>query len=300
MRQRLRGRRKRRLYVRNNAHDIVLDHLSVSWGTHGGIGVNAWTGNQPYNVAILDSIISENLTKKLTPFGTGTLFMPSGHGGATFARNLHAHNGNRNPWVSPGWRFAGYNNVAYNAANVVGDQGTLAFFQLMGGYGYGGAYSAVWKNNVSIAGPNTHPDGKAVKIDMRSTEIAEGNQLYMEGNIGPGQSASDQWSGVTYMGSAYEIGVKAVEAPSWFSTNSFVTIPASAVVSYVLANAGARPLDRDTVDKRVVQDVINRTGRLIASQSTVGGFPVLEQVYRSLDCPQRSERRRRYRGTHPD
>jgi len=168
---------------------------------------------------------------------------------------------------------------------VVGDQGTLGFFQLMGGYGYGGNYSVVWKNNVAAAGPNTHPDGRAVKIDLRPTDLAQGSQLYLEGNIGPYQSPTNQWSGVTYLASAYEAAIRTSVAPDWFVTDGFLTMPPADVLPYVLANAGARPLDRDAVDRRVVDDVINRTGRLIASQSTVGGFPVLAELRRSLAIP---------------
>ena len=273
------------LYIRNNAFDVVLDHLSISWGTHSGITVNAWSGTPPYNIAILDTIVAENLAKPKNPFGVGTLFMPS-TGAATFARNLHAHNGNRNPWVAPGWTFAGYNNVAYNAGNVAGDQGTLAFFQFMGGYGFGGPTDLVWRNNVAIAGPNTHVDGKAVKIDLYALDVSKWrHRLFMADNIGPHQTAADQWNGVTFMNAATAGVVRSDSLPSWYANTAFDVKPTSEVVSHVLANAGARPLDRDSVDKRIVRDVTNKTGSRIASPSEVGGYPVLAEVRRTLSLP---------------
>jgi hypothetical protein len=62
-------------------------------------------------------------------------------------------------------------------------------------------------------------------------------------------------------------------------------MPSDNVLLYVLANAGARPLDRDPVDRRIVDDVRNGTGRLIASQLAVGDFPVLEENRRPLAIP---------------
>jgi hypothetical protein len=273
------------LYVRNNAFNIVLDHLSVSWGTHGGITVNAWSGPEPHDVAIYDCIVAENLGLNDNPYGTGTLFMPSEHGTATFARNLHAHNGNRNPWVSPGWQFTGYNNVAYNATSFARDVGTFAFFQLMGSYGYGGAFDAVWVSNVSLAGPDTHVDGKAIKIDVIDKEVGFGHRLFLDDNTGPYQTVPNQWSGITYQNRATEAGVRARTLPSWHVNLGQRIMGNSRVLAHVLANAGARPLDRDSVDKRIVRDVTNRTGHRIKSPNDVGGYPVLASVRRALSVP---------------
>jgi hypothetical protein len=273
------------LYIRNNAFNVVLDHLSLSWGTAGGLDVNAWSGPEPYNVAVLDCIVAENLAKARNPFGIGTLFMPADRGTATFARNLHAHNGNRNPWVSPGWRFAGYNNVAYNAGNVARDLGTLGFFQLMGGYGSENAFDAVWVSNVAIPGPNTHPDGKAVKIDLPPDEAGAGHRLFMLDNIGPYQTDADQWRGVTYMDAAAEWVVRASSLPAWYRDFQYLVLPSSRVVAHVLANAGARPLDRDSVDARIVRDVLDRTGSRIATPADAGGYPAETLVRRPLAIP---------------
>ena len=42
----------------------------------------------------------------------------------------------------------------------------------------------------------------------------------------------------------------------------------------VLATCGARPEMRDPIDTRIVADVRNGTGRIIDSESDVGGYPV--------------------------
>ena len=62
-------------------------------------------------------------------------------------------------------------------------------------------------------------------------------------------------------------------------------MPVSSVESYVLSNAGARPLDRDSVDSRVVSQVRNRTGTIIDSPSQVGGYPYQAVNVRPLALP---------------
>lgn len=56
-------------------------------------------------------------------------------------------------------------------------------------------------------------------------------------------------------------------------------------MDWVLANAGARPADRDPVDARVVTSVRERTGAIIASQEDVGGWAELEETHRELTLP---------------
>ena len=49
--------------------------------------------------------------------------------------------------------------------------------------------------------------------------------------------------------------------------------PSSTVEAAVLAGAGARPKDRDAVDLRIVAELRARTGKVVGSQSEVGGWP---------------------------
>jgi hypothetical protein len=282
------------LYIRNNAFNIVLDHLSVSWGTHGNLSINQWdSGPAPREIAILDCFFAEGLAKKTNSLGVGVTSMPSAQGTWTHARNLHAHHGNRMPWVQFGWHFSGLNNVSYNAGNAGGiaDQGAAGFFQVVGGANFTVPFETAWINNVAIPGPNTHTDGRTFKVgNFTAREEALANKMYLEGNVGPHISATNQWAGVTYWngiqsGTAQESRVRTNLAPSWHLAFNYPVLPADNVVPYVIANAGARPLDRDAVDKRIVKDVTNRTGTRVASQNDVGGFPVLAQNSRALTVP---------------
>lgn len=73
------------------------------------------------------------------------------------------------------------------------------------------------------------------------------------------------------------------EMPSWPA--GLQAIPASKVIESVLANAGARPKDRDVVDTRIIADIRAGKGSFINSQEEVGGYPQIEPVYRKLEVP---------------
>jgi len=57
------------------------------------------------------------------------------------------------------------------------------------------------------------------------------------------------------------------------------------VEASLTANSGARPLDRDPVDKRVINDIRNRTGKSINTPAAVGGYPTLAEAHRPLIIP---------------
>ena len=61
--------------------------------------------------------------------------------------------------------------------------------------------------------------------------------------------------------------------------------PADQVREWTLANAGARPADRDPVDTRVIGQVRARNGSIIKSQDDVGGWPDLAANRRELAIP---------------
>ena len=274
------------IYLRNGVYNVVLDHLSLSWGTHENLGVNAFTGPQPTEVAVLDSIIAEGLAKPLNPGGVGNLFYASAGSTATVARNLYANQGNRNPWIGPGWQFAGYNNVAYNPYGVAGDYDTYGFWQFQAtGYPITTPFDIVWTSNVALPGPNTHPDVRPVKIALDPTQAVSNFRVLLTDNTGPYMTLSSQWSGVTYHDSASEGAVRATVAPARYTRFNFVVLPNADVLAHVLSGAGARPLDRDSVDQRIVAGVSAHGGAIIRTQNDVGGFPVLAVNYRAYTPP---------------
>ena len=51
----------------------------------------------------------------------------------------------------------------------------------------------------------------------------------------------------------------------------------------MLAEAGARRWDKDPVDERLLREVKARTGRIIDSETEVGGYPVLTATRAAFD-----------------
>jgi hypothetical protein len=72
--------------------------------------------------------------------------------------------------------------------------------------------------------------------------------------------------------------------PTW--PTGLQSIPANKVKEYVLAKAGARPWDRDAVDRRIIQQVRDGTGKIPDSEQEVGGYPNLPESYRIFDPSQ--------------
>src|SRR5205807_1644840 len=71
--------------------------------------------------------------------------------------------------------------------------------------------------------------------------------------------------------------------PSW--PNGLVAMPVAKAREYVLEHAGARPKDRDAVDRRIVVDVRSGTGKFLNSQDEVGGYPHEQSTTRTLKVP---------------
>ena len=57
------------------------------------------------------------------------------------------------------------------------------------------------------------------------------------------------------------------------------------VKDHVLAIAGARPLDRDDVDRRIIDNIKTGKGRIIDTPSAVGSWPGQEEHKRKLVLP---------------
>lgn len=53
----------------------------------------------------------------------------------------------------------------------------------------------------------------------------------------------------------------------------------------MLANAGARPAQRDAIDRRLTDETKAGTGRVIDSQDDTEGYPSCQPVRRPLDIP---------------
>jgi hypothetical protein len=209
------------------------------------------------DVTIRYSITSEALNDSLHPKGPHSMGMIVGGQNydaparISIYKNLFAHNHERN------LLFAGDNDSSvFFANNLVYNWGMFGFGTSLR---TGGDATAV--GNVYISGANSGDTGKAVQIYGDSSF-----HVYLADIMIDGVIPNDPWTMVKG-DTAPRVG----SPPIWL--DGYVVERPEFVDDLVLANAGARPADRDAVDIRVVQSVRDESGQLINSQSELGGWP---------------------------
>lgn len=158
-----------------NGKDMILDHLSVTWGMDEVFSIN-WDskGNNPDNITIQNSIIGQGLHRH--NHSAGGLMQPSEGGKISLIRNLYSSNKTRNPKVKGINEFV--NNVVYNWGNYGNTYGHSESGEayIMGGDSAGESFVNII-NNYFISGPSTR--------DNWATPFNRGNSnfnLYGSGN----------------------------------------------------------------------------------------------------------------------
>jgi hypothetical protein len=253
--------------------NIIVDHCSISWSSD-----EACTIYRGDNLTLQWNIVSEPLNYSYHFEAGGTDYQEHGYGGiwgarkASFHHNVIAHAKGRMP------RFAGsstyppgtvgqenvnfYNNVVYNwqAYSTNG--------------GEGGNYNII--NNYYKYGPNTsagNSNGVAIRNQImnpsKSAELPY-PKIYMDGNFVDGSPVvtGRNWLGVSMSGgSLNDTNQSKVATP--FDVAPYTLQSATDAFESVLKNAGATLPRRDTLDRRIINDIRFRTGKIIDVQ---GGF----------------------------
>ncbi|OGI89794.1 hypothetical protein A3B01_00340, partial [Candidatus Nomurabacteria bacterium RIFCSPLOWO2_01_FULL_41_52b] len=254
---------------RNQSYNLVYDHVSMSWGTDETFDVGPGQGLIERNITLSNSIISEALDWKSDNPSRASLVYQNTHY-VSFLNNLFAHNKDRNPTAKGDTRTAIINNLFYNTAT--GGATLFSNPEFLAKPSYGAVV-----NNHYIRGPDT----PTTYYSVRSRDLDKGSQVFISGNIREGNPAIDEFATI-----ADTFDPRVAQWPANLRpVPNLITRPASEVKDYVLANAGARPADRDSVDIRAINDVRNRTGKIIVSQSEVGGWPTLAVNQRIFNIP---------------
>jgi hypothetical protein len=271
-------------------YNVVLDHMSVSWGQDENIVL--FNPSRPVNATVWRSITAEGLNRApgmdSCPGGGAS----PGHGLLVYAsttavsviQTLFANNIERNPYMQSGTRTVLINNVVYHWYAPWG-------FFFANPNTTGGSNGAPWYasavGNRFIGGPTTY-DLTSGGACMFNYSVAfgnvTGNKIYRSDNtLHPGSSTgtiTQECNGLSYNPN---VSSAPAEAPM---PSGFKPLTSASVEAFVLANAGARPADRDAVDARIVQEVRSRTGRFVKTQTDVGGWPTLTVNTRALTPPQ--------------
>lgn len=261
------------------ARNVIVDHCTFSWAIDENLSASGprFTGTTPEDwrkgtsnrITFSYNLLSEGLANASHPKGEhskGTLI----HDNATdilIWRNIYAHNVERNPLLKGGVQASVVNNLIY-------DPGKRAIhYNLMAlewaGHAYQtGQLSAV--GNVLRGGPSTTPGLPFLMLG------GDGDlQYHARDNI------AVDWAGAPLpaFGRYGETQAKLIESatPIAWPANLPV-LPSRDLETHLLANAGARPWDRDMNDLRVLFFIAEGRGEIINSETQVGGFPKMPET----------------------
>src|SRR5688572_6361126 len=314
------------LWLRNDATNVVLDHMSVSWSVWTSVSVSAYTaGHPPGEITMMDSIVAESLgctvVNRAVPCDPATYpsrgFSNSraiGIGDAwhnstpkvTLLRNISANNNDRHPEIGGSTHTFLVNNLIYNPSQT---PLSVIFYQ---DGNHSGPLLSVVRGNLLIPGPTTpghngyipaeYSEEGPVRLVRLLPTLHALSRIYLDGNYYeadcPGgaclASTDAQWMlAQDYMADWNRISVRASSPPLGLANLPLTSaLPVAHVEAYVKANAGARPLDRDVVDARIINEITTRTGFVPNNPSEVAGagtaddgFPMLEVNRRPLTIP---------------
>lgn len=254
--------------------NIIVDHCTSGWSSDEALTI--YRGD---SVTIQWCIVSEPLNYSYHFEAGDADFEQHAYGGiwgarnGSFHHNLIAHCKGRCP------RFAGSSTYPPGTAGQENADFRNNLVYNWGSYstngGEGGNYNLV--NNYYKYGPSTST-GSSSGIAIRS-EIMNPSKsaslpypkLFIDGNNVDGYASvtQDNWKGIAMSGGTQADTILS-KVTSPFPAIAVPMQSATEAYELVLNHAGVSLPNRDTLDARIVNDVRNRTGRLIDVQ---GGYP---------------------------
>ena len=266
------------------AHDVIVDHCTLTWATDENLSASGprFQGNTPdewrehtsHRITFSNNIIAEGLANSTHSKGEhskGSLIHDN-VSDILIIGNLYAHNLERNPLFKGGARGVVANNLIYDPGqkathyNLIAEEWQQQPRQL-------GSMALI--GNVMRAGPSTPAD-----LAFFALGGSGDMEYYAADNL-----AVDRLGRPMPMTSRYTTSAPALQelkrAPLVPNSGSFIR--AADVQDSVIKNAGARPWDRDHDDSRVVADTIEGRGKIIDSESEVGGYPTQVATFQAFD-----------------
>lgn len=244
-------------------YNVIFDHCSASWG----IDETMSTWYPCKDITIQWCILAEGLQNSLHtkgPHGKG-LLIGDGARGVSILNTVFANNFDRNPMIKASTTVEFNNNIVYGWGS---DDYNSVYVGLLGNEGH----TPLQPNYLNIIGNTFLPSASSfITYSVRANSDMDANsKIFIKDNIGLGRmNTSDP-----------EVNILRSRDRGYTTSSSAVSgttyEPVSRTKAYdlVLAGAGAILPKRDAVDTRVINDIKNGTGKIINSQSEVGGYPV--------------------------
>jgi len=279
-RQRLSGNDYDAISTVGGAHDVIVDHCSLTWATDENLSASGprFSGNSPqewrqgtsHRITFSNNIIAEGLANSVHVKGEhskGSLIHDN-TSDILIVGNLYAHDKERSPLFKGGARGAIVNNLIYDPGQRAIHYNLIA--EEWGDHPYQTGEMAII-GNVLRGGQSTVDKLPLVTIGG-SGDVA----LYERDNV-----AVDRFGNPLPMRGLYtNAPIKVLKlAPPVLP--GVTPLPAGQVQDYVIKNAGAFP--RDHEDARVVADTIEGRGYIIDSQAEWGGYPQVKPTQQAFD-----------------
>lgn len=272
------------LSTQAGAVDVIVDHCSLAWGTDENLSASGprftgqtpeeWRAGTSHRITFSQNIIAEGLarsTHSKFEHSKGTL-VHDNISEILIYGNLYAHNHERNPLFKGGVRGAIVNNFIYDPGS------RIVHYNLQAAEWKGhelevGRMTAV--GNVMRAGPSTPTDIAFLMIGGIGDL-----ELHARDNIAVDRLGRSIPALGRYTTSPARI-VELDSPPLW--PEGLQPLPAERVEEWVLANAGARPWDRDKHDVRILANAAEGRGEIIDSEEQVGGYLEPQESRRAFD-----------------
>jgi hypothetical protein len=256
------------------AHNVIIDHCSLTWGIDENMSASGprftgktleeWRNGTSRNITFSYNLAAEGLADTSHPKGEhskGSLIHDNATG-ILFYRNIWAHNVERSPLIKGGAQAAMINNLIYDPGKRAMHYNLMAL-EWAGQPYVTGEMTAV--GNVMRGGPSTDEGLPFLMLG------GDGDLRYH----GRDNIAVDKFGKALPMFGRYgETRAKLIEVKKpvlW--PDGIDVIAARDVETHVLAQAGARPWDRDADDIRVMFFIAEGRGEIIDDESQVGFYP---------------------------
>lgn len=243
----------------SSGYNIVIDHCSLSWAVDENIDM--W--HDAHDITVQNCIIAEALQRSKHPTGTHSTGMLIGDRATRVSvhHNIFAHNNDRNPHVNGKSIVDIRNNVIYNPGRFASDIRSAS------------SQAINYVNNYVIGGPSTNIPGDIV---IRNLE-EHATKVYLAGNVGVSNAfkAVYGYDNERKYFTNDSATIASINQKEPYPTPYVTTMTAEEALDYVLAEAGATLPRRDHVDRKIVDDIIQRKGSVINSKGSLLAWPPL-------------------------
>jgi hypothetical protein len=248
---------------------VIIDHCSSTWATDENLSTSGerfkgktledWRRNASHDITISNCLIAEGLSKSAHSKGEhskGSLIHDNSTRIAVIG-NLYASNVERNPLTKGGVHAVIVNNWIFNPGRRA-IHNALAEDEWKGHPLESSRLSIV--GNLLEHGPDS-PAETPLFFNSGTSPL----ELYLEDNL------AFTANGEPAPATGGNLAPLLKSRPLW--PEGFAPIPAATVKASVTKNAGARPWDRDKIDRRIIEDAAQGKGKIIDSETEVGGYP---------------------------